>query len=101
MMTLWHKNVLRFTVSLWVKSPGIRYTQGRVKQSFGIFDVLNRKMLLNKFRWFEKALRSYDAIVTMVRLMKLTAYIDGLVQARRNSIANALELRFSSMNPSI
>ena len=28
-------------------------------------------------------------------------YIDGLVQERRNSIANALELRFSCTNPSI
>ena len=27
-------------------------------------------------------------------------YIDGLVQERRNSIANALELRFSCTNPS-
>ena len=29
------------------------------------------------------------------------AYIDGLVQDRRNSIANALELRLSCTNPSI
>ena len=29
------------------------------------------------------------------------AYIDGLVQERRNSIANALELRLSCTNPSI
>ena len=29
------------------------------------------------------------------------AYVDGLVQERRNSIANALELRLSSTNPSI
>ena len=29
------------------------------------------------------------------------SYIDGLVQERRNSIANALELRLSCTNPSI
>ena len=29
------------------------------------------------------------------------AYIDGLVQKKRNSIANALELRLSCSNPSI
>ena len=29
------------------------------------------------------------------------AYVDGLVQERRNSIANAVELRLSCINPSI
>ena len=32
---------------------------------------------------------------------KPCAYIDGLVQERRNAIANALELRLSYSNPSI
>ena len=31
----------------------------------------------------------------------LLSYIDGLVQERRNSIANALYLRLSGINPSI
>ena len=33
--------------------------------------------------------------------MNIDAYIDGLVQERRNSIATALELRLSCTNPSI
>ena len=32
---------------------------------------------------------------------KHISYIDGLVQERRNSIANALELRLSCTNPSM
>ena len=31
----------------------------------------------------------------------LNLYFDGLVQERRNSIANALELRLSCTNPSV
>ena len=31
----------------------------------------------------------------------LWVYVDGLVQERRNSIANALELRLSCTNPSM
>ena len=33
--------------------------------------------------------------------MRMIYYIDGLVQERRNSIANALELCLSCTNPSI
>ena len=33
--------------------------------------------------------------------MRLSVYIDGFVQKRRNSIANTLELRLSCTNPSI
>ena len=34
-------------------------------------------------------------------ISKISSYFDGLVQERRNSIANALELRLSYTNPSI
>ena len=33
--------------------------------------------------------------------IEYVGYIDGLMQERRNSIANALELRLSCINPSI
>ena len=36
----------------------------------------------------------------VVNLGKYPPQVDGLVQQRRNSIANALELRFSYTNPS-
>ena len=35
------------------------------------------------------------------RVVPRLAYVDGLVQKRRNSIANALELRLSCTNPSV
>ena len=34
-------------------------------------------------------------------VLNISVYIDGLVQERRNPIANALELRLSCTNPSI
>ena len=37
----------------------------------------------------------------MISLLMLKQYIDELMQERHNSIANALELRLSSINPSI
>ena len=37
----------------------------------------------------------------LLQRMQFSAYIDGLVQERRNSIANALELHLSCTNPSI
>ena len=40
-------------------------------------------------------------LVTHQAALVLTLYIDGLVQERRNSIANALELRLSCTNPSM
>ena len=43
----------------------------------------------------EKIISNYKSIITS------NSYIDGLVQERRNSIANALELRLSCTNPSI
>ena len=46
-----------------------------------------------------------DACIMVNRKVKVDfardIYIDGLVQERRNSIANALELRLSCTNPSI
>ena len=42
------------------------------------------------------------AVITLLpqyQWCKSEEYIDGLVQERRNSIANALELRFSFTNP--
>ena len=39
--------------------------------------------------------------MSIVEIKQLHDHIDGLVQERRNSIANALELRLSCINPSI
>ena len=41
------------------------------------------------------------AIIVVLEQEHIRSYIDGLVQERRNSIANALELRLSCTNPSI
>ena len=37
----------------------------------------------------------------MLAIVSMYEYVDGLVQERRNSIANAHELRLSCTNPSI
>ena len=43
----------------------------------------------------------YDNVSLWIRTETRWTYIDGLVQERRNSIANALELRLSCTNQSI
>ena len=44
-------------------------------------------------------LQQFHQVISMVLCIK--EYIDGLVQERRNSVANALGLHFSCINPSI
>ena len=46
-------------------------------------------------------IRVHTECLIMNDVQRTKAYIDGLVQERRNSSANALELRLSYTNPSI
>ena len=63
--------------------------KGPVMWSSGIFFAVNP--LLNNW--------TNSGVVSDLRC--LTAHVDGLVQERRNSIANALELRLSCTNPTM
>ena len=47
-----------------------------------------------------KSLAEYKGDQDVTLLLTYLEYIDGLVQERHNSIANALELRLSCTNPS-
>ena len=46
-------------------------------------------------------MEQYQGILTPPLLLGNIVHVDGLVQERRNSIANALELRLSYTNPSV
>ena len=59
--------------------------------------VLEQKYILSDF----KAALGDKAVVTLITSRFMIDHIDGLLQERRNSIANALELRRSGTNPSI
>ena len=70
-----------------------------VMRNFDIVFVVNLNQMLNvAYYRIAGDLRRHDAYVT---LLYCTRYIDGLVQERRNSIALAMELRLSCINPSI
>ena len=114
MMVSWLGNVSRITGHLWGeshRSPIHSCHQEPVMWNFGLFYVVNLDRLFNKqpswcgsktWRW------SYDVTVMLAFyqdlsnvMRQLHAYIDGLVQERRNSSALAMVLRLSCTNPSI
>ena len=54
-----------------------------------------------KWRQYLPGLKMIDCIALLSHARRYCRYIDWLVQERRNSIANALELRLPCTNPSI
>ena len=76
---------------------------------YGKTNVANEHIYLKRYRqtnsltsWNAKLNRwDYKKITQCDFEVTLLFYIDGLVQEKRNSIANALELRLSCTNPTI
>ena len=71
-------------------------------RSFDVVFIISQIKLLNKesrCRWFETPWRFCDMVIIDSNIRR-NLHIDGLMQERRNSIANALELRLSCTNPS-
>ena len=58
------------------------------------------KIYINIYDYFETVTK-WRLMIMMKKQTTCMSYIDGLMQGRRNSIANALELRLSYSNPSI